>query len=208
MAADKDYESTNAVTYLSLSLLSLVGNTSPKLSKVLSTYRWFVGFSLLVFAFSLAISIPAYIASLPDLSHVIHVEVYKWMFLMNAVLAGVFLFFWIVLCCSKSAYNLMSSYNRAVIVSVLFAYVLFVAVGTSRIFWFDSFFNVDYVTKAQLLVDLQMAIAWSDTTSTIYLLGFFTSVVSIFAITVSACPEVAIIKHSATSVKTLLNMGG
>lgn len=201
----KDYESTNATTYLSLSLLSLLGNTSTKLSKVMTTFKWFAGFSVLVLCASLATAIPAFIASLPDLSHVIHVEVYKWAFLLNAVLAVIFLFIWIVLCFSRSAYNLMSSYNRAVIVSTLFAYVMYAVLGTAKIFWFDSFYDVDYVTKAQLLVDLQMALSWSDALSVIYLLGFVVSMLSIQCLVVSVCPEVAVIKHSSDSVKNMIN---
>lgn len=202
----KDYESTNATTYLSLSLLSLLGNTSARLSKTMTTFKWFAVFSALVLIASLTTAIIEFFSSLPDFSHIIHLEVHKWVLgVGNCALAVVFIVIWIGLCCSRTAYNLMSSYNRAVIVSTLFAYAMFAALTTARLFLFDNFYGVDYVTKAQLLVDLQMSLSWSATLSLVYILGFVVSIFSILCLTVSVCPEVAVIKHSSTSVKDMIN---
>ena len=44
MAKGKEYDEYNAITYLSVSILTMFGNTSTKLSKVLSTFKWLAGF--------------------------------------------------------------------------------------------------------------------------------------------------------------------
>ena len=206
MAKGKEYDEYNAITYLSVSILTMFGNTSTKLSKVLSTFKWLAGFSVLVGLCSLVTAILAFVVSLPDRSADIHVGVLFWACVVNAILCAVFIFVWVVLCTSRSAYNLLSSFNRSVLVITLFGFVRFILSGLSKLWWFWSFYDVDYVTKAQLLVDLQMAISWSDTLALIYLFGFVMTVVAFASLCVSACPEVAGIKHSRTSVKELFNM--
>ncbi len=206
MAKGKEYDEYNAITYLSVSILTMFGNTSTKLSKILSTFKWLAGFSIIVGLCTLVTAILAFVVSLPDRSADIHVGVIFWAFVINAILCAVFIFVWVVLCFSRSAYKLMSSYNRSVLVITLFGYAVFTIFGLVKIWLFRSFYGVDYVTKAQLLVDLQMAISWSDTLALIYLLGFVMSVVAFASFCVSACPEVASIKHSRASVKELFNM--
>lgn len=202
MAKSKDYEQITATTYLSVNTLSLFANGNDKLRKVSRIMTIWLGLMILVFGLTVALSTATFVTSLPGLSHVIHVEVYKWTFLLNAGLCVLILVVWVF---TGTVYKSLSSTNRITISATILCYVFYTAVGTARIFCFDSFYDLDRVTKAQLLVDLQLGLSWSDTLSIICLFGYIVSIFSIGSICVTMYPETAPIRHNAAATKEMLS---
>lgn len=202
----KDNEDTIAVTYISLNLLSLVGNSSVKLRKLLGTFKWFVAVSIAIFLFSLVSSIVAFCMLLPENSDLMSVKLLFWLFTAsNGGLVVLSTILWIVLCYSRNAYNLMLDVNRAKISSTLACYALFTILGIASIALFDDYYDVTYVTKAQLLVDLQMSLSWTKTMLIVFLLGILSTVNAFGCFKISSCPQVAAIKLSSDSVKDMIN---